>query len=86
MSGQKTVTPNAEGIVASINATKRAVYESIDLPIEEALRAEAYWLYQATSQTPALKRFAWADEQGAQFDMDNQRGWEAMVVSVQDVN
>lgn len=26
----------------SINATKQAVYESIDLSIEEALRAEAY--------------------------------------------
>ena len=71
---------------ASINATKQAVYESIDQPIEEALRAEAYWLYQATSQTPALKRFKWADEQGAQFDMDNQRAWPDMLVKIQDVN
>lgn len=71
---------------ASINATKQAVYESIDQPIEDALRAEAYWLYQATSQTSALKRFAWADEQGAQFDMDNQRSWPEMLVAVQEVN
>lgn len=71
---------------ASINATKKAVYESIDKPIEDALKAEAYWLYQATSQTPALKRFAWADENGAQFDMDNQRKWDDLVVGVQDVN
>ncbi|MEM9255070.1 MAG: enoyl-CoA hydratase/isomerase family protein [Pseudomonadota bacterium] len=70
----------------SINATKRAVYESTDLPIDEALRAEAYWLYQATSQTAALKRFRWADEQGAQFDMENQRHWPDMLVSVQEVN
>ncbi|MEM6280336.1 MAG: enoyl-CoA hydratase/isomerase family protein, partial [Verrucomicrobiota bacterium] len=35
---------------ASINACKQSVYESIDKPIEEALKAEAYWLYQATSQ------------------------------------
>lgn len=70
----------------SINATKQAVYESIDLPIAEALRAEAYWLYQATSQTPALTRFKWADEQGAQFDMDNQRVWPDMLVKVQDIN
>ncbi len=69
----------------SINATKQAVYESIDKPIEEALRAEAYWLYQATSQTPALKRFKWADEQGAQFDMENQRSWPDMLVKVQDI-
>jgi len=70
---------------ASINATKQAVYESIDRPIEEALRSEAYWLYQATSQTPALKRFKWADEQGAQFDMDNQRIWPDMLVNIQDI-
>ena len=69
----------------SINATKQAVYASIDLPIREALREEAYWLYQATSQTPALKRFKWADEQGAQFDMDNQRAWPDMLVKIQDV-
>ena len=71
---------------ASINAGKQAVYASIDLPIEEALREEAYWLYQATSQTPALKRFKWADEQGAQFDMDNQRAWPDMLVKVQEIN
>lgn len=70
---------------ASINATKQAVYESIDRPIGEALRAEAYWLYQATSQTPALERFAWADEQGAQFDMDNQRTWPEMLVKIQEI-
>lgn len=70
----------------SINATKQAVYASIDLPIEEALREEAYWLYQATSQTPALKRFKWADEQGAQFDMNNQHSWPDMLVKVQEVN
>jgi len=71
---------------ASINATKQAVYESIDRPIEDALRGEAYWLYQATSQTPALKRFGWADDNGAQFDMNNQRAWNDLVLSVQDVN
>ena len=69
----------------SINATKQAVYASIDLPIKEALRDEAYWLYQATSQTPALKRFKWADEQGAQFDMDNQRTWPDMLVKIQEI-
>ncbi len=70
----------------SINATKQAVYASIDLPIEGALREEAYWLYQATSQTPALKRFKWADEQGAQFDMDNQRVWPDMLVKIQEIS
>ena len=70
----------------SINACKQTVYESIDKPIDEALKAEAYWLYQATSKTPALTRFTWADEQGAQFDMDNQRNWQNMVMDIQQVN
>ncbi len=70
----------------SINACKQTVYESIDKPIDEALKAEAYWLYQATSKTPALTRFTWADDQGAQFDMENQRNWEKMVIDVQEVN
>ena len=70
---------------ASINACKQAVYASIDMPIAAALKEEAYWLYRATSQTPALKRFAWADDKGAQFDMDNQRAWEDMVVGIQDI-
>ncbi|GGA84660.1 hypothetical protein GCM10011369_28360 [Neiella marina] len=70
----------------SINACKQAVYESIDLLIEQALKAEAYWLYQATSKTSAVTRFQWANDQGAQFDIDNQRNWEQLVVNVQDVN
>ena len=69
----------------SINACKQAVYASIDKPIEEALKEEAYWLYQATSQTPALKRFKWADDNSAQFDMNNQRGWEEMLIGVQEI-
>ncbi|MBP0015979.1 MAG: enoyl-CoA hydratase/isomerase family protein [Cyanobacteria bacterium SBLK] len=71
---------------ASINACKQAVYESIDKPIAEALKAEAYWLYQATSQTPAIKRFAMADEKGMENDMENQRNWNDLVIGVQEIN
>lgn len=70
----------------SINACKQAVYESIDKPIEEALRAGAYWLYQATSKTPAIKRFTIADEQGLEHDIENQRNWNELVMNVQDIN
>ncbi|MDB1125035.1 enoyl-CoA hydratase/isomerase family protein [Vibrio algarum] len=70
----------------SINACKQAVYESIDKPIAEALRAEAYWLYQATSQTPAIKRFTVADVKGMEHDIENQRNWEDLVVNVQEIN
>lgn len=70
----------------SINACKQMVYESIDKPIDEALKAEAYWLYQATSKTPALKRFQTADDQGLQHDIVNQRKWGDLVMDVQDIN
>lgn len=70
----------------SITACKRAVYASIDLPIEEALHEEAYQLFQATSKTPAIKRFTTADENGAQFDLENQRNWEKLVDDVQAIN
>lgn len=70
----------------SINACKQMVYESIDKPIDEALKAEAYWLYQATSKTPAIKRFALADEQGLEHDLENQRNWNELVMKVQAIN
>ncbi len=69
----------------SIEACKRVVYASIDLPIESALKEEAYWLYQCMSKTPAQKRFQYADDNGAQNDMDNQRNWEALVIGIQEV-
>ena len=69
----------------SINACKQTIYESIDKPIDQALKAEAYWLYQATSKTPAVKRFAVADQKGMQYDMDNQRNWSDLVMSVQEI-
>ncbi len=69
----------------SINACKQAVYASADLPIAAALKEEAYWLYQATSQTPAIKRFALADETGFQNDMNNQRHFPEMLLKLQEV-
>ena len=70
----------------SINACKQMVYESIDKPIDEALKAEAYWLYQATSKTPAIKRFTIADENGMEHDIKNQRNWNDLVMTVQEIN
>ena len=69
----------------SIRSCKRAVYESIDKPIDEALKAEAYWLYQATSKTPAIQRFTIADEKGMEQDMENQRNWNDLVMQVQEI-
>ena len=72
--------------VHAINACKQMVYESIDQPIRDALKAEAYWLYQATSKTPAIKRFTIADDQGLEHDIENQRNWNDLVMKVQDIN
>ena len=69
----------------SINACKQAVYASIDKPIEDALKEEAYWLYQATSKTPAIKRFQIADDTGLQNDINNQRNWEQGVIAIQEI-
>ena len=69
----------------SINACKQAVYASIDQPIAQALQEEAYWLYQATSKTPAIKRFQYADDNGVQNDMNNQHNWNEMVLNIQEI-
>ncbi len=69
----------------SITACKRTVYASIDLPIAEALKEEAYQLYQATSQTPAIKRFTMADKTGFQFDLENQRHFPEKLMDIQEV-
>lgn len=69
----------------SIEACKRAVHASVDLPIEAALKEEAYWLYQATSTTPAIKRFTAADESGFQNNMENQRNFNDAVIGIQEI-
>lgn len=70
----------------SINACKQMVYESIDQPIVDALKAESYWLYQATSKTPAVKRFQAADDQGLEHKIEVQREWNNVVMDVQEIN
>ncbi|KGA02926.1 enoyl-CoA hydratase [Cobetia amphilecti] len=70
---------------AAINACKQAVYASIDKPIEDALKEEAYWLYQATSQTAAIKRFQNAYDSDVENDMTAQRNWDQIVIDVQSI-
>ncbi len=69
----------------SINACKQAVYVSIDLPITKALKEEAYWLYQATSTTPAIRRFTLAYETDFQNDLENQRNFNDALIKLQEV-
>lgn len=70
----------------SIISCKQTVYDSIDTSIDESLKNEAFWLYQATSKTPAIKRFSVADEKQMQFDLENQKNWEDLVMKVQEIN
>ncbi|WP_316506217.1 enoyl-CoA hydratase/isomerase family protein [Nitrosopumilus sp.] len=70
---------------ASINACKQAAYASIDMTIEDSLKEEAYWLYQALSKTPGQKRFQYANDNKAQFDMNNQRNWNNLVIDIQKI-
>ena len=69
----------------SITACKRTVYASLDLPIKEALKEEEYQLYQATSQTPAIKRFQQAYDTDFQNKIENQRNFESLLMDLQDV-
>ncbi|OOB78802.1 MAG: hypothetical protein BEN19_00720 [Epulopiscium sp. Nuni2H_MBin003] len=58
---------------------------SIDLPIEEALKEETYQLYQATSQTPAIKRFATASKTNFQNDIHNQENFQTLLMGLQEI-
>lgn len=69
----------------AIKACKRTIYASIDLSIDDALKEEAYWLYQATSSTPAIKRFKYAHETNFQNDINNQRNFETILMDLQDI-
>jgi hypothetical protein len=40
---------------------------------------------QATSKTPAIKRFQTADDTGFQNDIDNQRNFEQAVIAIQEI-
>lgn len=70
---------------ASINACKQAIYASLDKPIKDALKEEAYWLYQATSQTIAIKRFQNAYDSDVENDMNAQRNLDQIVIDVQSI-
>ncbi len=69
----------------SIEACKKMIKSSIDMPIAEALKEEAWWLYQMTSTTPAVKRFQYAYDTDFQNKMENQRNFESALVDLQNI-
>ncbi len=70
---------------ASIENCKKMVRASIDMPIDDALLEEAYYLYQCTSQTPAVKRFKHAAETNFQNSLENQKNFESLLMTMQDI-
>ena len=69
----------------SITACKKTIHASLDMPTDDCLKVEAYELYQATSQTPAIKRFKQAYDTNFQNDMNNQINFESLLMTLQDV-
>lgn len=69
----------------SITSCKKAVHASIDLPIEKALIMESYELYQATSKTPAVKRFKYAAKTDFQDKLYNQENFENLLINLQKI-
>lgn len=68
----------------AITACKRAIYASVDMPTSQALIEETYQLYQATSQTPAVKRFTQLAETNFQDSLENQRNFQSLLMTMQD--
>lgn len=69
----------------SIEACKKTIYASVNLPINEALKVETYELYQATSKTPAVKRFKYAAQTDFQNKLYNQENFETLLMNLQDI-
>ncbi len=68
---------------ASIENCKKMVRASLDMPMDDALLNEAYYLYQCTSQTPAVKRFTQAAKTHFQDSLENQRNFESLLMTMQ---
>ncbi len=68
----------------SIKNCKKMVQASIEMPIDDALLEEAYYLYQCTSTTDAVKRFTNASNSNFQNSLENQRNFESLLMTMQD--
>lgn len=69
----------------SINACKKTIHKSVNTTTDDCLYEEAYELYQATSQTPAIKRFTNAYETDFQNSMENQRNFQSLLMNMQSI-
>ncbi len=79
----KLATRIAQFPAESITACKRMISASIEMPLEQALLLEDYYLYQCTSKTPAVARFTQASDTNFQNNIDNQRNFESLLMTMQ---
>ena len=69
----------------SITACKRTIHYSLDNSIEDTLKYETFQLYQATSKTPAVKRFKYAADTNFQNNLNNQKNFETLLMNLQNI-
>ncbi len=69
----------------SIQACKKTIYASVNMPIDDCLLFESYELYQATSSTPAIKRFSYAAQTNFQNILYNQKNFQTLLMDLQSI-
>jgi len=67
-----------------IAAAKKAIYASIDLPIEEALKQETFQMYQTIATPDAGKRVKRLNEMNVGNNIELQRTWNTLIMEIQD--
>lgn len=70
----------------AIKACKKTIYNSLDTSLENSLKEETYQLYEATSKTGAVKRFKYASSIDFQNNIDNQKNFQTLLLTLQDIN
>lgn len=69
----------------AIDACKKTIYKSVNSTIDECLLYESYQLYQATSTTPAIKRFIYAAQTNFQDSLYNQKNFQTLLMDLQSI-
>ncbi len=69
----------------AIQACKRTIYASVNMSIDDCLKFETYELYQATSTTPAIKRFTYAAQTNFQNNLYNQKNFQTLLMDLQSI-
>lgn len=71
--------------IDAINACKKTIYHSVNNTIDETLKYETFQLYEATSKTPAIRRFKFAAKSNFQNILYNQKNFETLLIDLQNI-